>query len=100
MATLRTPQQHIRLHGRDLHFVAYEEQPANVRRGIAMVPAMWYMMAGTNRCSVMQFDPDQPAPDVVRALTQWAECNAFGANPDKVPEPPKVTRPERSRWEE
>ncbi len=99
MASLHTTQQRIHLHGRDLHFVAYEEQPANLRRGIERVPAMWFLMAGASRCPVMEFDPNQPGVDLIRALTQWAECNAFAA-PTRHAAPPSVARDNRRRWEE
>jgi hypothetical protein len=100
MASLRTQQQFLTIHGRQLHFVAYEEQAGNPRRGIEAVPAMWFMMAGSNRCPVMAYDPAQPEVDLTEALKQWAESNAFG--PDGPPAAVVVdpARLERSRWEE
>jgi hypothetical protein len=99
MPSLRTQQQFLTLHGRQLHFVAYEEQPGNVRRGIAAIPAMWFMMAGASRFPVMAFDPAQAESELTRELMQWAESNAFG--PEGPPPPPvDPGRLERSRWEE
>lgn len=100
MPPLRTQQQFLTLHGRQLHFVAYEEQAGNVRRGIEAIPAMWFMMAGANRCPVMAFDPAQPEVDLTKALKRWAESNAFG--PDGPPPVPVLdpARVVRSRWEE
>jgi hypothetical protein len=78
MSQLRTQQQFLTLHGRQLHFVAYEEQPGNARRGIEAIPAMWFMMAGSARCPVMAYDPAQAEGDLTKALKRWAESNAFG----------------------
>lgn len=99
MSNLRTQQQFLTVHGRQLHFVAYEEQPANARRGIEAVPAMWFMMAGSARCPVMAFDPSQAEGDLTKALKRWAEHNAFG--PDGPPAPKaEPAKAGRSRWEE
>jgi hypothetical protein len=99
MANLRTPQHFLTLHGRRLHFVAYEEQPGNARRGIESVPAMWFLMAGSARCPVMAFDADQPEDELTQALARWAESNAFGPEGPVAPSPSPV-RPESSLWEE
>lgn len=73
------PQQHrITLHGRELHFVAYEGIPANKRTGEPAVAPMWYLMSAGKRHRVMEHVPGLPAEDLDRALREWAETNAFG----------------------
>lgn len=100
MPSLRTQQQFITISGRQLHFVAYEEQPGNVRRGIEAIPAMWFMMAGANRCPVMAYDPAQAEVELTKALKRWAVDNAFGPDgPQPVPVV-DAAKLERSRWEE
>lgn len=100
MSSPRTLQQFITVRGRRLHFVAYDAQPGNPRRGIEAVPAMWCMMAGLTRCPVMAFDPAQPEADRAKALERWAEHNAFGAAAP-VPQPqPQPHRGAGDRWEE
>lgn len=97
VASLRTQQHFLTVRGRQLHFVAYEEQPGNPRRGVEPIPAMWCLMAGSSRCPVMAFDPAQGEADLAAALTLWAEGNAFGG-PE---EPPVVVDPvavDRRRW--
>jgi hypothetical protein len=74
------PTQHrITLHGRNLHFVGYEGIPANVRRGEAARPPMWYLMSEGKRHPVMEQMLGQPLEALDQALRTWAEANAFGA---------------------
>jgi hypothetical protein len=78
------PQQYrITLHGRELHFVAYEGIPANTRRGEPAVPPTWYLMSGGKRHRVMEHLIGQPVAELDSALRQWAEENAFGPASDR-----------------
>ena len=74
------PVQHrITLHGRELHFVAYEGVPANAKRKeLAIVPT-WYLMSEGKRHPVMEHQIGQPLAEIDIALRQWAEENAFGS---------------------
>lgn len=78
MAVPKTEQHRIILHGRELHFVAYEGVPANARRGEPAVPPMWYLMSAGKRHRVMEYSIGQSTMEVDGALRQWAEENAFG----------------------
>jgi hypothetical protein len=78
------PDQHrITLHGRELHFVAYEGIPANERRGQAAVPPAWYLMSGGKRHRVMEYVIGQTVEERDLALRQWAEENAMGPATDR-----------------
>jgi len=79
LSALHPTQHRVTLHGRELHFVAYEGTPANDRRGIAASPPMWYLMSQGKRHPVMEQVPGQSLEDIDRALCAWAEANAFGA---------------------
>jgi len=78
------PEQHrITLHGRELHFVAYEGIPANERRGEPAVPPMWYLMSGGKRHRVMECLIGQSVEERDAALRKWAEENAIGPVSDR-----------------
>jgi hypothetical protein len=66
------------LHGRELHFVAYEGVPANERREQPAVPPTWYLMSEGKRHRVMECQIGQPLEEVDSALRHWAEENAVG----------------------
>ncbi len=74
------PVQHrITLHGRELHFVAYEGVPANEKRKVPAVVPTWYLMSEGKRHPVMEHLIGQPLAETDLALRQWAEEHAFGA---------------------
>jgi hypothetical protein len=64
--------------GRDFHFVSYEGQPANVRRGEPAMPPMWYLMGPAKRWPVMEHDPDQPDAEVELLLLEWLRTQDLG----------------------
>jgi hypothetical protein len=77
MSSYKIEQHRVTYRGRDFHFVSYEAQPANERRGEAAVPPMWYLMQAGKRWPVMPQDSGQPAEVVEQALRAWLEANAF-----------------------
>ncbi len=79
MSSYKIEQHRVSYRGRDFHFVSYEAQPANERRGEAAVPPMWYLMQAGKRWPVMPQDAGQTAESVERALRDWLEANAFTA---------------------
>ena len=83
MSVHKTEQHRITLHGRELHFVAYEGIPANARRGEPAVPPTWYLMSEGKRHRVMEYLIGQPVAELDSALRQWAEENAFGPASDR-----------------
>ncbi len=78
MSATSLTQHRISLHGRDLHFVAYEATEADSRRGELRQPAMWYLMSEGKRHPVMECIPGQPLAALDLNLREWAEANAFG----------------------
>ncbi len=77
MSAFKPQQRHIAIQGRTFHFVSYEGQQPNPRRGEEGGPPMWYLMVEGRRCPVLPYDPAQPLPDVDKALVRWAQANAF-----------------------
>jgi hypothetical protein len=83
MSAHKPEQIRITLHGRELHFVAYEGIPANARRGEPAVPPTWYLMSGGKRHRVMEYLIGQPVAERDAALKAWAEANAMGPASDQ-----------------
>ncbi len=86
MSSYKIEQHRVTYRGRDFHFVSYEAQPANERRGEPAVPPMWYLMQAGKRWPVMPQEPGQPVEAVEAALRAWLEANAFTAA-DPAPGP-------------
>jgi hypothetical protein len=78
MSVYKVEQHRVTHRGRDFHFVSYEPRPADQRRGVPAVPAMWYLMQEGKRWPVMPQEPGLPLEAVERALRAWLETNAFG----------------------
>ena len=77
MSAFKSQQRLLTIRDRAFHFVSYEGQPANVRRGEAASPAMWYLMVEGRRCPALLWEPDQSLDDVDQQLIRWATENAF-----------------------
>jgi hypothetical protein len=77
MSSYKIEQHRVTYRGRDFHFVSYEAQPANERRGEAAIPPMWYLMQAGKRWPVMPQESGQSAEAVEQALREWLEANAF-----------------------
>jgi hypothetical protein len=76
-------QRRLQYRGREFHFVSYDGQPANAKRGqVATMPAWWLMNSGT-RWEVMPFHPGLDEAELDRAFTAWLDEHVFlspGAN--------------------
>ena len=53
--------------GREFHFVSYDAQIANERRGEVAMPPMWYLMNEGKRRPVMEQVPGMPIEELDRA---------------------------------
>jgi hypothetical protein len=71
MSAYKVEQCYVRYGGRTFHFVSYDHQPANERRGVAAVPAMWYLMGPAKRWPVMPHVAGQDAAELELALVEW-----------------------------
>ena len=71
MSTYKVEQQHVQHAGRDFHFVSYDAQPANERKGETAVPPMWYLMGPARRWPVMPHTHGQAELDLQKALVGW-----------------------------
>lgn len=71
MSSYKVEQHHVRYGGRTFHFVSYDHEPANERRGLAAVPAMWYLMGPAKRWPVMPQVAGQTAEELETAFVSW-----------------------------
>jgi hypothetical protein len=85
----KVEQCHIRAGGREFHFVSYEEQPANDRRGVPAVPAMWYLMGPAKRWPVMPQISGQSQEDIEAGLLSWV----IGQGLERQPNAPRRRTP-------
>ena len=77
MSAFKPQQRHLSIGDRSFHFVSYEAQPPNERRGEPGCPAMWHLMVEGRRCPAVLYDPAQTLEEVDGLLTRWAEDNAL-----------------------
>ena len=77
MSAFKPQQRHLAMGGRNFHFVSYEAQEPNARRGELGSPPMWCLMVEGRRCPVLSYDPAQPLEDVDIALAKWVKENAL-----------------------
>jgi hypothetical protein len=71
VSSYKVEQFHVRYGGRTFHFVSYDHEPANERRGLAAVPAMWYLMGPAKRWPVMPQVAGQTAEELETAFVTW-----------------------------
>ncbi|HWO88076.1 MAG TPA: hypothetical protein VNL98_02880 [Gemmatimonadales bacterium] len=88
----QTDQRRLKVGGTDFHFVSYEEQPANARRGEPGYPAMWFLMRAGKRWAVMPVVEGQEPAETDRALLRWIEDNIIDPGPDVAQHHPAVSR--------
>jgi hypothetical protein len=87
VSAFKSQQRLLTIRGRSFHFVSYEGQPANVKRGEDASPAMWYLMVEGRRCPALVWEQNQSLDDVDRELAKWAAENAFGPVAAPTPDP-------------
>lgn len=85
----KVEQCHVRSGGRVFHFVSYDREPGNERRGLPERPAMWYLMGPAKRWPVFPQVAGQTQESIEAALLHWLSSQGL----DHVPVPPSVRRP-------
>ncbi len=78
MSGYKVEQRRVSFRGRDFHFVSYDGQAANGRRGEPALPPMWYLMGPGKRWPVMPQVVGQADDEVEHALVGWLETQGFG----------------------
>ena len=78
MSSHKVEQRRISHRGREFHFVSYEAQVANERRGQPAIPAMWYLMNEGKRRPVLPHVPGQEPIELDGALLRWVGEQVFG----------------------
>lgn len=71
MSSYKVLQQRISHHGKNFHFVSYDGQPANIRRGEPATGPMWYLMRAGKRWPVMPQVAGQLESETTAALGSW-----------------------------
>ena len=80
MSTHKVEQRRLHHRGREFHFVSYDAQVANERRGEAAIPPMWYLMNEGKRRPVLPHTPGQELMELDGALLRWVDEQVFGAS--------------------
>ena len=97
MSAFKPQQRYLVIDNRTFHFVSYEAQEPNPRRGVAGNPPMWFLMVEGRRWPALPYDPDQDLLDADEALTKWVRANALP--PRGSPPPRRDSRAVRMpRW--
>lgn len=78
MSSHKVEQRRLSHRGREFHFVSYDAQVANERRGQPAIPAMWYLMNEGKRRPVLPHVPGQELMELDVALLQWVDEQVFG----------------------
>lgn len=82
MSSYKVEQSHVRYAGRTFHFVSYDHEPANERRGLPAVPAMWYLMGPAKRWPAIPQVAGQTAEELEAALTGWLRAQGLDRRAD------------------
>lgn len=77
MSSYKVEQRRLHYRGREFHFVSYEAQVANERRGVAAAPPMWYLMNEGKRRPVLPHVPGQELVELDGALLRWVDEQIF-----------------------
>ena len=78
MSSYKNEQRRLSHRGREFHFVSYEAQAANERRGEPAIPPMWYLMNEGKRRRVVPHVPGQTLVELDDALLQWVDEQVYG----------------------
>jgi hypothetical protein len=78
VTTHKVEQRRLSHRGREFHFVSYDAQIANERRGVEAVPPMWYLMNEGKRRPVLPHVPGQELVELDDALLRWVDEQVFG----------------------
>ncbi len=81
MSSHKVEQRRLYHRGREFHFVSYDAQIANERRGQAAVPPMWYLMIEGKRRPVLPHTPGQELGELDDALLKWVDEQVYGLVP-------------------
>ena len=77
VSSYKVEQSFVRHAGRTFHFVSYDHEPANERRGLPAVPAMWYLMGPAKRWPAIPQVAGQPPEELEAALIDWLRAQGL-----------------------
>ncbi len=77
MSSYKVEQRRLSYRGREFHFVSYDGQVANERRGVEASPPMWYLMNEGKRRPVVPHVPGQELVELDGVLLRWVDEQVF-----------------------
>ncbi len=77
VSSYKVEQRRLNHRGREFHFVSYDAQVANERRGVLATPPMWYLMNEGKRRPVLPHVPGQELGELDGALLRWVDEQIF-----------------------
>ncbi|HVF39067.1 MAG TPA: hypothetical protein VM939_04135 [Gemmatimonadaceae bacterium] len=77
----KVQQQRVSLGSRSFHFVSYEAQVANARRGDVEMGPMWCLMRAGKRWPAIPYVEGQSEQEVTRGLVEWLESHGMDVAP-------------------
>ncbi|MBA3343357.1 MAG: hypothetical protein H0T48_16195 [Gemmatimonadaceae bacterium] len=78
MKKYKVEQHRVTCGGRSFHFVSYEAQVANARRGDVEMGPMWCLMRAGKRWPAIPHTPGAAEGETTQALLGWLETNVMG----------------------
>jgi hypothetical protein len=81
LSSHKVEQRRLYHRGREFHFVSYDAQIANERRGQPAIPPMWYLMIEGKRRAVFPHTAGQELLELDGALLKWLDEQVFGLVP-------------------
>jgi hypothetical protein len=78
VTSYKVEQRRLTYHGRDFHFVSYDGNPEDERRGMPAMPAMWYLMGPGRRWPAVPQVPGQADEALEHALVGWLKNQGLG----------------------
>lgn len=78
VSSYKVEQRRLSHRGREFHFVSYDAQVANERRGVPALPPMWYLMNEGKRRPVLPYVQGQELVELDDALLRWVDEQVYG----------------------
>jgi len=81
MSSYKVEQRRLLHRDRQFHFVSYQGQPADARRGEPATPDMWFLINDGKRHAVIPQIHGQDDAELDKALLAWIDEHIYGAAP-------------------
>jgi hypothetical protein len=78
MSSYKVEQRRLQHRDRQFHFVSYQGQPADARKGEPATPDMWYLINNGKRHAVIPQVHGQDEAELDEALLGWIDEHIYG----------------------